>query len=265
MGRYNHKQTPPQPGAPLWIISYADMMTLLLACFVMVLSFSTVNNKTFSEAAVSIRTAFGVLPASGLVPSPVIRSQRRPVNAVEESANRLRSLLEKEGFTRQAKIEYDAVGGLKISLPSAFLFDQGSAALRPESLPIFRNISAVLKELPDTFIEVRGHTDTERLTDTSRFRDNYDLSYFRADAVVRQINAGGVPLEQFEIVACGPNQPLASNASPEGRTSNRRVEIFVRGLVDKSRIEMFREGLAGPGTEAPATPATIPRELNSLR
>ncbi len=259
------KRRPPAKDVfPLWLISYADLVTLLLCCFLMVLSFSTVNNKVFSEAAASIQSAFGITPQAA--PLAGGRSTRRAPNRVESVARKLQSQLQIEGLERQAKIEYDAQGGLKISLPSAFLFDAGSATLKPETAQVFRNIAAALRELPDTFVEVRGHTDVEQITDTARFRDNYDLSYFRADAVVRQLSvSGAVPLEQFEIVACGPNQPLATNNTEEGRNANRRVEIFVRGLVDKTRVESLREGLATPGVEAPAAPAVSPRELNTLR
>ncbi len=266
MVRQNHKRKSLlEEGAPGWIVTYADMMSLLLCCFVLILSFSTVNVKRFTEAMASVQSALGVMPKSNGFITTIPRTGRRAENAMERAASRLRTELQHQGLEKPVKIEYDAMGGLKISLPSAFLFDLGSAALRAESLPVFRNLSEVLKALPDTFIEVRGHTDAEVLGDTTRFRDNYDLSYFRADAVVRQIHAGGVPLEQFEIVACGPNQPLASNTSPEGRAANRRVEIYVRGLVDKSRIDLFREGLVGPGTGAPSAPVTTPRELNPLR
>lgn len=264
MVRDIRRRSSPKEGFPLWLISYADLITLLLCCFLMILSFSTVNNKVFSQAAASIQNAFGVTPQ--ILPLAGGRTVRHAPSRMESTARKLQSQLQVEGIEKQVKIEYDALGGLKISLPSAFLFDAGNATLKPETAPVFRNIATSLRELPDTFVEIRGHTDTENVTDTVHFRDNYDLSYFRADAVARQLSgAGGVPIEQFEIVACGPNQPLATNNTEEGRNANRRVEIFVRGLVDKTRVESLREGLATPGMEAPAAPAVSPRELNTLR
>jgi len=261
------KQSSEPPGAPGWLVTYGDMMSLLLCFFVLLLSFSTISEEDFNQAMGSLQGALGVLPRfSGVLESMQIQS-RQARNKMEEAARRLRRQLQVVGKEQDVKIEYDALGGLKISLPSAVLFDSGSATLRPEAYPVLQDVAEVLGDMPDTFIEVRGHTDTATLINAVRFRDNYDLSYFRADAVARQLNLfGAVPMEQFEIIACGPSQPLATNNTEEGRRANRRVEIYVRGLVDRSRMESLREemrSLGGP--DAPAALPVSPRELDEMR
>lgn len=256
-----------EEGAPKWIVTFSDLMSLLLTFFVLLLSFSTISEQDFNQAMMSLQGAFGVLSQYDGMITMQPRPQRRQQENTERAARRLRRQLQIEGLEKQVKIEYDAQGGLKIILPDAVLFDSGSAELKPAALPLLQDIGDVLGDLPDTFVEVRGHTDSQPTGAGTRFRDNYDLSYFRAYSVADRLAfSGGVPEEQFEIVAAGANQPVATNTTIEGQQANRRVELYVRGLVDQSRME----GLEGRGSEgvtgAPAEqiPAS-PRELEELR
>ncbi len=250
MGR--SKKQEGEEGAPMWIVTFSDLMSLLLTFFVLLLSFSTISEEDFNDAMASLQGAFfGVLPLNTGVISMHQRQPRRTKDEVSQTARRLRRRLQVLGLERQVKIEYDAVGGMKISLPGGILFQPGSATLHPDAGSALQSIAEVLGEVPETFVEVRGHTDDAPLTSTPRFRDNHELSYFRADAVARQlINFGGIPMRQFEIVSCGPSQPVATNNTEEGRIANRRVDIYVRGLVNKSKMESLQEDLDGPAGDA---------------
>lgn len=254
-------------GAPGWIVTFSDLMSLLLTFFVLLLSFSTIQEEDFNEAMMSLQGALGVLPQFSSVVSPMQRSQRRTTTESERAARQLRRMLQVKGLERQVKIEYDAKGGLKISLPNSILFGVGSAVLSADAYPLLEDVAEVLGEMPQTFIEVRGHTDSSPLTTTTQFRDNYDLSYYRSHAVAERLRSGGgIPEEQFEIVACGPSQPIAPNDTEEGRVTNRRVELYVRGLVDRSLVrgldgEEYGPGVVPTGLDDPVAPA----ELDALR
>lgn len=254
-------------GAPMWIVTFSDLMSLLLTFFVLLLSFSTIQEEEFNKAMSSLQGALGVLPQFSSIVAPSPRKPTRATSEAEKAARRLRRKLQVEGKEKQVKIEYDATGGLKISLPDAVLFEAGSATLKAEAFPILENIASVLTGLPDTFVEVRGHTDGTPLNESPNFRDNYDLSYFRAHSVANRLAiVGTVPMEQFEIVACGPSQPLATNDTLEGRRANRRVELYVRGLVDDKKLDALDgDGQEGVTVPAPAGVATAPRELDELR
>ncbi|MBX3180763.1 MAG: flagellar motor protein MotB [Candidatus Hydrogenedentes bacterium] len=254
----------PPPGAPAWMATFADMMSLLLTFFVLLLSFSTISEDKFKEALMSLEGGFRPFPRSSHFVAPLPKPPRRQNEEAQQAARKLRRQLQVRGLERKVRVDFDALGGIKINLPASLLFEPGEAALRPAAIPVIRDIAAVLAELPESFFEVQGHTDTTPLASTARFRDNYDLSYERAHSVTEQmVISGGLPVNQFEIHAMGATQPMATNATEEGRAANRRVEIYVRGLLDKARLNTLLQGLdtEGQRTDLPLSPA----ELDELR
>ena len=230
----------------MWIVTFSDLMSLLLTFFVLLLSFSTISEEKFDQAMMSLQGALGVLPKWNGIISMTPRPPKKAREEMEAAARNLQRDLQIAGKDEQVLVEYDAVGGLKISLPSAATFDLGSSVLKREAYPLLLDMGEVLADLPGSFIEVRGYTDSQPMGDVGQFLDNYDLSYSRAKAVTARLNdPGGVPMQQFEIIALGPNQPLASNNTEAGRRANRRVEIYVRGLVDKRTLEPLQERARG--------------------
>lgn len=260
MARKEKKSGPDEPVVPAWVVTYGDMMSLLLTFFVLLVSFSTISEEDFKNAMQSLQGALGVADSYTPVLFPYARPARKQDEAAreaEEFARRLKRVLQVTGRAYLIQIDYDATGGVKITLPDAVLFDAGSAALKASAAQVLQDISTLLMDLPATFIEVRGHTDNSPLTTSPQYRDNHELSYWRADAVARRLVAqGGVELPQIEIVACGDGQPVAPNDTEEGRSANRRVDIYIRGLVDRERIEAIDErfeNVGGAGHQ-PVTP-----------
>ncbi len=223
----------------MWVVTYGDLMSLLLTFFVLLLSFATMDKpRDVQEAMISIKGAFGVMPRAltqvRINPSPI--RMRRPNKKVEDLGRRVQRSLQVAGLQQDIKIAYDAAGGLKITLPGEILYRAGESRVRPEAFPVLETIGALLSELPETFFEIRGHTDTSSLSSAVLYRDNHDLSGKRADSVARFMNQNaGIPLDRFEIIACGSGQPIATNTTAEGRNANRRVEIHVRGLMDSQQ------------------------------
>jgi chemotaxis protein MotB len=238
------------------MVTYGDLMGLLLTFFVLLLSFSVISENDFNAAANSLQHAFGVLPGNiSLIPMDHLPQRVSPRN--ERIARIMRERLQVMGRDEDIKVEYDKQGGLKISLPSEILFESASADMAPAAYEVLGLVAQVLSGVPEAYIEVRGHTDSRPLTTASRYRDNYDLSFARADTVARHVQTvGAIPLERFEIIACGAGQPVASNAVPEGRQQNRRVEVYVRGEFTEEELRDMR-GQLGPTAEPPA-PAPEP-------
>jgi len=230
-----------EKGAPAWVVTYGDLMSLLLTFFVLLLSFASMEEpKDMQEAMIAIRGAFGLMPESKtLVPFNLQpKTMKRPHRTEQDIARRIRRKMQIQGNEEKVKVEYDAKGGLKISLPSQVLYDAGNAQLRAEALPILRDIGELFSGLPDAIFEVKGHTDDSPLAGAAIYRDNHHLSLDRAAAVTRYISAAGaILMDRFEIVGAGSGQPLAPNTTDAGRQANRRVELHIRGILGQSDYE----------------------------
>jgi len=245
------------PSAPPWMVTYADMMNLLLAVFVLLVAFSIINEKKLNLAVVSLQGAFGALPggAGALPEGPPVR----PAATIENVARDLQRKMQVLGQDQEIKIQYDKEGGLRIVLPNRFLFDTASAEVKAESRPVLQSVGELLSNVPGSFIEVRGHTDSRPLVNSAKYRDNYDLSYARADNIARRIQKyGRLPIEQFEIVACGPGQPVATNDTEDGRQANRRVEILVRAGDVNGGMGKLKEEVGGSAPAAVPASSTAP-------
>jgi chemotaxis protein MotB len=235
-----------EAGAPAWVVTFGDLMSLLMTFFVLLLSFATMEKpREIEEAIVSIKGQFGVMPlnltAVQVNPMP-IRMKRMP-KKVEDAARDLAREAQVSGQSEAVKVVYDATGAIKISLPNHILYNAGDDQLLPGSLTFLQEVGDILSALPeDSFFEIHGHTDTSPLGNTQTFRDNKDLSYGRADSVMRYLsNTSSMSLERFRAVANGSSQPIAPNTTPEGRQTNRRVEIFIKGLLTDSEIETLKD------------------------
>lgn len=112
---------------------------------------------------------------------------------------------------------------LTVNMPQDLLFAVDSAALRPDLQSDLGSVAQSLIRYPNSRIEVIGHTDN-----TGSAAYNYDLSQRRANAVASVLNQNGVPYGRITTVGRGFDQPIASNATPQGRAQNRRVEIIIR-------------------------------------
>ncbi|GAB4436265.1 MAG: OmpA family protein [Rhodocyclaceae bacterium] len=123
------------------------------------------------------------------------------------------------------EVREQADGSLRLNVPGSISFDSGSAAIRPAFYATLDKIAATLAENRDTTITVTGHTDS---TGSAQF--NLDLSRARAGAVVSYLAGRGVARSRMVADGRGEAEPIADNASEQGRARNRRVEITLRPI-----------------------------------
>jgi len=242
-----------EQGAPKWMATFADLMSLLLTFFVLLLSFSTIAEPDkFEQAMISLRGAFGVMDgASEPVRIFETTPERSGSDEMRRIARELRRRLQVRGEEQNVDLQFDE-NGLRINLPSQVLFSSGSAVLQAQAAPILEEVAGVLSGVSGLRIQVVGHTDNIPLTSSDTYRDNYDLSYGRAKSVTRYLfDEGGIPLENMEMVARGPDDPIATNETEEGRQRNRRVELFVRAESSRDDLGGVQEQLDEIGTTAP--------------
>ncbi|MCC6795533.1 MAG: flagellar motor protein MotB [Candidatus Hydrogenedentes bacterium] len=219
--------------APAWVVTFADMMGLILCFFILIVSFSSIEQNKITAAVKSVQGALGVMPqhqTSQQVKQNTINMPQRVPRSIERVAREFRTRLQVLGVEDGVSIKYSGDGGLEINLPNQVLFDFGRADLKPQAYEILNQLASSLSTIPGIFVEIRGHTDNVPVGGNSPFVDNYDLSYQRAKNVMLQMSApGGLQQSATEVIACGPSQPIGNNDTEEGRAANRRVQLQVRG------------------------------------
>jgi chemotaxis protein MotB len=226
-------------GAPEWVVTYGDMMSLLLTFFVLLVSMSTIEEEEkFQEALQSIREAFGYVGGIGKVPVPnaptvSMIQQLESIVIPDKPKNRGDSAI--EGVEGQNVRITKVREGIEIAVGGRIAFDRFSAELKPEALDVLEKLATKLKG-HTTKIDIRGHTTAEPLPADSAFKDQDDLAYHRARAVADALESFGVEPVRLRITAVGAREPLVRQAYTEARRSlNRRVEI----VVNESTTEQY--------------------------
>lgn len=273
-------------GLPGWVMTFADLMTLLMCFFVLMLAFSEMDVARFKVLSGSMRDAFGVqalldartLPKgtsiiarefspgvpvdtahnvinqftidSNLNTLDVVKRRDLLLEETEAHARRLRTALADEIAKGSIAIETE---GLKIIIRilENASFDSGYADVRPEFLPVLERIGRLI-DLDSGTVTVSGHTDDVPIAN-ERFRSNWELSASRAVSVAHELIASSsLDPARFVVTGHADTQPRAPNDDPENRAKNRRVDIsIVRGNELDTRLPMSlddaRAGVAGEG------------------
>lgn len=225
-----------EKGAPKWLTTYSDMVTLLLCFFVLMLSFANTDAQKFKEVLGAVKDAFGVqkeilvMGREGGQPHP-IRMEGAPSQAEVEKnrlVNLLQTRMEGEGLQKNVFISPDK-NGVKMEIMELMgnvMFKAGDSKLLPDAERLFMKMIPVIKDTPYK-VTVQGHTDDIPITN-SFYPSNWELSSSRAASVVRFfIQNGQLEAERFTAVGCAHTQPLVENDTPENRSKNRRVSIII--------------------------------------
>jgi chemotaxis protein MotB len=255
-----------QAGIPAWVLTFADLMSLLLAFFVLLFSFSEMDQQKYKQVAGSMRDAFGIQREINVKDPPkginIIAQEfsagkpdeSTPLNemrqvttddfrqyleipkpseefkeAIKGEQERLRLALEKE--INEGFVEVDIIDETIVIR----ILERGSFASASNLL--IEPFKSVLQKMADTIgsnpgsVVVAGHTDSVPISN-SYFRSNWELSASRAVTVVHELTRGGIPADRFRIEGYGEIMPVDTNDTPEGRARNRRVEVTL--LYDES-------------------------------
>jgi len=240
---------------PEWLAAFGDLMSLLLCFFVLLLSMSTMDAKKLEEAIGSLAGALSVLEggerselqerriesgtgAGAAATSPeTIQTQKQQMSQMAQQLSQmmlqmisLKNEINEIAMTQGsvlASIE-EAEKGFMLRLPAELLFKPGQAKIgNTDAILFLKRIAMIIHKLPNSVhVNVQGHTDNVPPGPNSPFRDNWELSAARAITVVRELIKDGI--NPSRLAACGMSQyrPIASNATPQGRAKNRRVELY---------------------------------------
>jgi chemotaxis protein MotB len=242
-----------------WLVSYADFITLLFAFFVVLFATAKADEKKQVQVSQAIDAAFkslGIFPdatrkparttsaASGteqpVVPMNIVMgedvlSPARVKDDLEHLRRDLEQRLSNQVAQHTVSIQMGR-DGLVISLREAGFFDSGSATPRPETLPTLRQIATSLARTPYD-LRVEGHTDSVPIH-TAEFDSNWELSSARATRIARLfLDLRTIPPDRLSAAGYAEFHPVASNATAEGRATNRRVDLVI---LPQTRIDFSR-------------------------
>ena len=226
-----------------WLVSYADFMTLLFAFFVVMYAVSSVNDEKYRVLGATLDAVFSV---------PLSRRQTDPGasaadTGIEDGENAIIQVFDQateveagdryqatdpseveqylDGFIDEQRVTVAANSEwLEISLNGSFAFEPSSARLSAEGQTVLRSLAPFLAGI-DAAVTVEGYTDSVGPDDAPA--TNWALSSARAAVVAGGLQAAGVNRKRLSAVGYSENHPLRSNATPAGRTANRRVSIVL--------------------------------------
>jgi chemotaxis protein MotB len=228
----------PPPGAPAWMSTFSDMTTLLLTFFVLLLSMANFDPVKISNLMESLQGAFGVLETFPTIPiHPIIEIPKKTGDEQKKKqslkdAEKIKEIVETKKMEEAVKVEVTEKG-IAIMLRDPVGFASGSADLKEQGKDILKDISDVIKNNHDLKVRVEGHTDDVPIR-SNRYRSNWELSSARSLSVVQLFaEQTGIQPQNMSAVGYGEFRPVVSNTSPENRSKNRRIQIFVDYINDK--------------------------------
>lgn len=263
-----------------WLVSYADFITLLFAFFVVMYSISSINEGKYKILSDSLTGVFNQ-PDRAIKPIPVGDERPRTTEpdrslvdeeSAQSSASELQNIANsvREAFGGLIQSEQLKVSGnelwIEIELSSSLLFTSGDAIPNNSAFDIIEKIAKILAPYENP-IHVEGFTDNLPIQ-TAQFPTNWELSTARAASIVRMLSMDGVNPSRLAAVGYGEFQPVADNATAEGRGRNRRVVLVISRNLDVRRsVSGVGSGNATPdaalqraGTQpAPAPTAPVPQ------
>lgn len=231
---------------PQWLAAFGDLMSLLLCFFVLLLSMSTMDAKKVQEAIGSLAGALSVLEGGTKTEVSRERQQKAtPIQSQEETSNRVKTLSKalveinemlKTSGSPEISLE-EAEDGFIIRLPGSLLFKPGSAVIENEDAILFlKRIALIINRLPEALhVNAIGHTDINPPEQTSPYKDNWELSTARAVSVVKELIKDKIDPKKITASGKAEFEPIASNATDEGRLKNRRVELHFFSLDENKR------------------------------
>src|SRR4051812_1769391 len=245
-----------------WLVSFADMMTLLFALFMVLFSISSINTSKFEELQKSLHDAFSGAVLTGgksmlnsgssntANPRPAVQPPLpalRPLTALNNTSKqtgdadkqaqkeeqdfralkrRIDALAKKEGLAGKVNVTIRRRGLVIQLLTDKVFFESGDASLKPEADDLVGKIGGIVRDEHTHPVVVEGYTDSQPISNR-RYSSNWSLSGARASAVVEDFARQGVLANRMTLQGYGSEQPIESNSTPDGRARNRRGEIVL--------------------------------------
>ena len=218
-----------EAGAPAWMVTFSDMVTLLLTFFVLLLSMANMDKTKFQAAAESMRSAFGVMSggATPLSSPKVIEFAPIQDDFTSRLYQRMLSQINQLKIDRRIQLVKDR-GAVVLRIEESILFASGQTEINPDAYPVLRDVASLIQNLPLN-LRIEGHTDDS--PPSTQGMSNWDISIARAVSVLKFFERENlVPLDRMSAVGYGSQRPLVKEQTPEARALNRRVEFVLESV-----------------------------------
>ncbi|RKN78942.1 OmpA/MotB family protein [Paenibacillus ginsengarvi] len=256
MARKRKAKSESHQSSERWLITYADLITLLMIFFVIMYAMSKVDVAKYETLAKALQVQFADGPSiipkgTGIMGEAIPKESRttgdteqqrqqetvKPNESVqaeqEKKEQDLQNLLKVvQEYIAEHQLDgqvsaSDTPRGIAITLNDLFLFDLGKAELKQAAYPVLEKLASLFPKL-STKVSIEGHTDNLPLATGSLYQDNWGLSQARSVSVIRYfVNSAKLPQDTFISSAYADTKPVAPNDSEADRQKNRRVEIVV--------------------------------------
>lgn len=241
MARKKHAAPHEEHEGEPWLLPYSDLMTLLLALFIALFAISQTDQKKMSELSQAFSSAFNMGGPSFFSQMGPNMGRRAEMPSDEDKGNnaylaenqqleeiqkKMQEYIEQNKLDDQLSTELNEQG-LMIRIKERALFPSGSATLVGQAQSIVPVVAGIISSIPERVV-VSGHTDNVPIS-SSQFPSNWELSSARALNFMKAILASNTSLnpQRFSAIGYSEYRPIADNATEEGRSRNRRVEIFI--------------------------------------
>jgi Flagellar motor protein len=260
-----------------WLLTYSDMITLLLALFIMLYAMSNVDAAKFKALAESLSAVFNngqnyqvsaeatpnnggtqylltpgqspdqnaylTMPSASASPSATSNGQIPLDETTQQVADKLNALIQQNGIQASVSVHIEE-RGVVVSLKEGMLFPSGSADINTSAIDPMNKIAQIITSTKN-FIRVEGSTDNVPIS-TSQFPSNWELASQRAINVAKLFISEGVDATRISVTSYGEYRPVAANDSDANRQQNRRVDI----VFLNQNLNMSEAG--GTATPAPS-------------
>ncbi|MDF2545846.1 flagellar motor protein MotB [Anaerosolibacter sp.] len=226
-------------GAPEWMTTYGDLVTLLLCFFVLLFSFSTIDAQKFQAIMQSVQGSLGALKGGKTIQETFYvneaLNEEQTTKELEELEDfkklqeMIENYLEQNGFQNEILVDLEH-RGLLLRFKDNVLFDSGKADLKGNANETLVFLADLLKqeEFIDKYIRIEGHTDSDPIINIRKYPTNWELSVARASNVVRfLIEQAGLQPDRLSASGYSQYHPIAPNDSEGNKGKNRRVDIVI--------------------------------------
>lgn len=212
--------------APYWMITYADMTTLLLTFFVLYYSISASNLQNFQEVILGHETAS--ISLLELMDSVKAKESIEKFTGLRSDniLTDINDIAKENQFGSVMEVNTNEEAKIVVRISGETLFESGKADLRMDSKPILDEIARILKSYPRHRINIQGHTDDTEIK-SEHFQNNWELSAARASSVLRFFLDKNIKPKRLTATGYADLFPIASNQTEEGQKKNRRVEFVL--------------------------------------